>query len=134
MLCWFLPYKTKINHNYISSLLSFPPHPRSSQNARGTTEKKEKILSLDGRSVRVTLKEELVGGQIVLWPFLENTISQHSHTTPIPCLNNLSQLSEVIPSLWPSICIGIDRPNPSGAMRFKRALSRVSGKEKQVSS
>lgn len=27
-----------------------------------------------------------------------------------------------------------DRPNPFGAMRFKRALSRVSGKEKQVSS
>lgn len=70
----------------------------------------------------------------MLWPFLENAISQHSHTIPIPSLNNLSQLSEVIPSLWPSICTGTDRPNPFGAMRFKRALSRISGKEKQVSS
>ena len=49
----FFHITTKISHNYISFLLSFPPHPipRSSQNARGTTEKKEKILPLDGRTV-----------------------------------------------------------------------------------
>ena len=69
----------------------------------------------------------------MLWPFLENIISQHSSPTPIPSLNNLSQLIEVIPSLWPSIRSGIGRPKPCGAMGFKRRLFSVSGKEKQVS-
>lgn len=69
----------------------------------------------------------------MLWPFLENIISQHSSPTPIPSLNNLSQLIEVIPSLWPSIPSRIGRPKPCEVMGFKRRLFRISGKEKQVS-